>query len=563
MAASLRRTWSRFVRVCKPFFTSEARWQAAGLLAVLVGLLVAVAALNVANSYILRDFMTALEKRASQRFFVLTLLYLAVFAGSTVAGGFARYAELLLGLRWREWLTGHVMHEYLSNHAYYRVSLKENIDNPDQRMQEDVKTFTTNSLAFFVILLNSAITVLTFSWVLWSITPWLLLAGALYPVLGTSLTLLIGRRLVGLNNLQLKKEADFRFELVRVRERADSLSVAHREGREESSLRRRLRVVLDNYADIILVIRNLRFFRGGYDYLTQLIPVLIAAPLYFWGMIEFGVVLQASMAFALLFNAFSLVVDQFQEIATFAATVDRLAALVEGVEEPPPAHAAIQVEEESGQVAYQRLTLRTPKEGRVLIRELSLEVPPGRRVLINGPNGAGKSALFRATAGAWEWGEGRIVRPPWDQIMFLPHQPYLVSGTLRDQLLDACQAGGCGEEQILVILRGLRLEPVLKRAGGLDVEVDWSRALSLGEQQLLAVARLLLVAPAYAFLDHALSALREQERCQVYELLAETETTFLSVGNTPCMKDFHEALLTIEENGQWKVESLAGQAVRR
>jgi putative ATP-binding cassette transporter len=340
---------------------------------------------------------------------------------------------------------------------------------------------------------------------------------------------------------------------VRVREHADTLALARREDKEEAALGGRLGEVVSNYHAIIVVLRNLKFFSGGYNYLTQLIPVVIVAPLYMRGQVEFGVVSQAMMAFALVFNAFSLVVEQFQDISTFAAVIGRLSSLAEAIDErPEPARRPIQVAEEKGRVAYQHLTLRTPKEDQVLIRDLNLEVPQGQRLLITGSNGVGKSALFRATAGVWPWGKGRIERPPWDQVLFLPHRPYLTPGTLRDQLMDEPHADGPSDERIGEVLRSLKLGSLLARVGRLDAEMDWANTLSLGEQQLLALARLFLAEPAFAFLDHATSALRESARDGIYRRLSETAITYISVADDhPSMMKYHDALLDIREDGQW------------
>jgi putative ATP-binding cassette transporter len=563
MLSTVRHAWSRWLRVSKPYFTSEARWKAAGLLAVLLALLLAMSGLNVVNSYVGRDFMTAIAERAPQRYAWLALLYLGVFAASTAVGGFSRYTELCLGLRWREWLTRDLIHRYLSGHAYSRINLKQEIDNPDQRISQDVQTFTTTSLSFFIILVSSAITVAAFSGVLWSITPWLFVVAVGYPALGTIGAVFIGHRLVELNNLQLKKEADLRYELIHVREHADSLALDHREGKEEAALGDRVRWLVENYRAIIRVLRNLKFYSGGYNYLTQLIPVVLVAPLYMRGEVEFGVVTQAAMAFSQVFNAFSLIVEQFQDISTFSAVVNRLAALAQAIDErPAPDQAPIRIAEEDKRVAFEGLTLRTPKEGRVLVRDLSLEVPRGRRLLITGPNGVGKSALFRAAAGVWEWGQGRVVRPAWAHVVFVPQRPYLVPGSLRDQL----RGGGvpdAGDDRLLEVLRSVHLGAVLERVGGLDAEHDWASTLSLGEQQLLAVARLLLADPAFAFLDHTTSALSERRREGIYKRLSETSITYISISDRhPSTDRYHDALLEITEDGGWRTEEVGAAAGR-
>jgi putative ATP-binding cassette transporter len=257
MATGARRAWSRFVRISKPYFTSDARWQALGLLAALLGLLLALSGLNVAISYVGRDFMTAIADRQPHRVYLFALIYLGVFAASAVAGGFSRFFELLLGLRWREWLTRRFVHQYLTSRAYFHLNTQSEVDNPDQRISQDLNTFTTTTLSFLVMATNSVITVIAFAGVLWSISSWLLVASFLYPLLGTSLIVFLGRRLVGLNNLQLKKEADFRFELVHVRTHAESVALVQSEQKEGSRLDKRLAALVANHRSIITMLRNL------------------------------------------------------------------------------------------------------------------------------------------------------------------------------------------------------------------------------------------------------------------------------------------------------------------
>jgi putative ATP-binding cassette transporter len=553
MTSAARRSWSRFVRISKPYFTQKARRQAIGLLAALFALLLIITGLNVAISYVGRDFMTALADRRQHRVYEFALLYLGVFAAAAAAGAFARYFELLLGLRWREWLTQRFIRRFLSNQAYYRLNQRTDVDNPDQRISEDLKTFTTTSLSFLVMATNSVITIVAFAGVLWSITPWLLAAGILYPLLGTSLIVFLGRRLVPLNNLQLKKEADFRFELVHVRTNADSIALVHSEPKEEGRLGGRLDALVANYHSIIKVIRNLELVRGGYNYLDQLIPVLIVAPLYLRGEVEFGVVTQAAMVFSQIFNAFSLIAEQFQNLAAFAAVIDRVGALDEAIAEAQdPSRHPIRVEEGEAPVAYRQVTLRAPEDDRPLVRDLSLDVPPGRRVLLTGASGGGKSALCRAAAGLWAKGSGHIRRPARGRVMFLPEQPYMVPGTLRDQFLTAAPGGAAGDERIRGVLRKLGLETPAERLGGLDTEHDWRATLSLGEQQLIAFARLLLAEPAFAFLDDAASALSEERRAEVYGLLAATGISYISVGDRqPSLLGCHDTLLELRPDGSW------------
>jgi putative ATP-binding cassette transporter len=554
-------TWLRFVYLSKPYFVSEARRSALGLLAALVALLLVMSGLNVINSYVGRDFMTAIAERQPEQVYLLALSYLAVFAAATAVGAFSQLTEQVLGLRWRNWLTRRFLALYFRSQAYSRIKAHNDVDNPDQRIAEDIRTFTATTLSFFIMTLNSVITVLAFSEVLWSITPWLFLVSVLYPLLGTMLVMFIGRHLVWLNNQQLKKEADFRFELVRAREHAESIALVHAEQKEQTRLGDFLSALVTNYRTIIGVLFRLKFFTGGYNFLTQLIPVLIVAPRYLNGEVEFGVVTQAAMAFSQVFNAFSLIVEEFQNLSVYAAVIDRLGTLREAIAvetEPPP--SAVHVVEDASHLAFQHVTLRTPKGDRVLIRDLTLEIPRGQRVLVTGPNGAGKSALIRAAAGLWDRGQGRIVRPTPREVLFLPERPYMVFGTLRDQFQTAVGDSELNEDRINSALRAVNLEPLVERLGGLDVAHDWAQMLSLGEQELFAFARLLLARPAFAFLDQAATALSEPRWRGLYHRLAETSMTYISAAEHEAgLADYHDVQLELHLDGSWEMGSIRKQ----
>jgi putative ATP-binding cassette transporter len=556
--ATSRRAWAYFLHVAKPYFTSENRRTALGLLVTLIILLLAITGLNVVNSYVGRDFMTAIADRETGQVYWLALVYLGVFAASTSVGGFARLTEMVLGLRWREWLTRRFLDRYLSRHAYYYLNVSSEVDNPDERIADDIKTFTTSSLSFLILAFNSIITIAAFSGVLWSITPWLFLASAVYPVLGTSLTVLVGRRLVRLNNLQLKKEGDFRFGLVHVREQAEAIALVHAEHKEGGRTGDRLTRLVRNFRTIIDVIFYLRLLTGGYNYLTQLIPVLIVAPLYFSGDVEFGVVTQAAMAFSQVFNAFSLIIEQYQDLSQFVAVVNRLGRLDDAiVHAGEPLNRQIHIVEEDAHFAYHNVTLWTPKQHRVLLHEVTLEIPPQSHVLVTGPNEVGKCALFRATAGLWDSGRGEIVRPEEGEILFLPQSPYLVLGTLRDQFYVAPGQRAPSDGEILTSLRQVGMEALVNRVGGLDTRHAWATVLSVEERQLLAVARLLLRRPAFAFLEHALAALNEQRKRTLFRLLAEASIAYITIDNTPAaIRDFHEAQLELNEDGSWKMQAI-------
>jgi vitamin B12/bleomycin/antimicrobial peptide transport system ATP-binding/permease protein len=552
-----RLTLSRLGRAVKDFATCEVRARACGLFGLLIALIVVFNGLNVLNSYVGRDFMTAIANRDSARFTYQAIVYLGVFGASTLVGAFSSFSEQRLGLLWREWLTRQLLDAYLSRRAFYRLSAEGTLTNPDERIAEDVKSFTATILSFVLLLSNATVTVAAFSGVLWSISRTLFGVAVLYAALGSALTVLFGRPLIWLNYNQLDKEADFRENLVHVRANAESIALLRREGRLGARLRRRLDDLVANMGRLIAVNRNLAFFTIGYNYLIQIIPALIVAPLFIRGEVEFGVVTQSTMAFSTLLGALSLVVTQFQSISSFAAVIARIGSLadeVEGARSPGASH--LDVREDDTRVAYERLTLRSPRNDHMLVRDLSVSVPSGTRALIAGPNDAAKVALFRATAGIWESGSGRIVRPGLDAILFLPERPYLPPGTLRDVLLPAGRESAIGDEQVVALLRALFLDEVLERIGSLDVERDWGEALSLGEQQLLSIARAVLAAPRFVFLERPRATLGAEHADRALSLLRERSITYLALGDGSEKLDDYDVLVELAEDGKWTCKTL-------
>lgn len=559
MKAHDRKGFSRFLLIPKLFFLPEAGWYGVGLLALLFTLVLVVKGLDIRNSYVWADLITAATERKGEFVCHLALLYAAVFAGSAIVATFLRFTEELLGLRWRDWLTRHLTDRYLAGQAYHRIKELGQLDNPDQRIAEDVKTFTTNSLSILLILTNATVALIGFAGVLWSITPWLLMGAVGYAAFGTLMTVLLGRRLVGLDVQQFKKEADLRYELIRVREHAGSIALLQGEEREKGRVRRRFARVLDNFRLIIGVNRNLRFFTNWYAYMTQLIPVLITVPLYIRGEIEFGQVMQAQVGFNFVLDAFSVLVKEFQSITTFAAVVERLGAFYEATEPLPPSEKSpIEITENDSRLAYEGLTLSALDDGRLLVADLSLDLPRNKRLLITGPDGTVRTALIRATAGLWKAGQGRIIRPPLRKMMFLPQQPYLTLGSLRDQLLYAIPSQmHVSQGRLLSVLQDVQLESIIDRVGGLDAEKrDWTSILSLGEQQTLAFARLLLVVPEFAFLDEAVSALPATRVRNLYDLLSRTATTYISAASTTDLLEFHDRLLQLQDDGSWTTDAI-------
>lgn len=551
-----RSAWARFRSLVMPIFRSEERWRVSFFLGTLVFMLLVIAWLNVRNNEIGGRFITAATKKDVSEFQRQALFYIGVFALLTVAAVINRYVEQRLGLLWRQWLTARMVSRYLQSKHFHRLKGSEHIDNPDQRLTDDINTFTQVTLSFVLILLNSIMTLIAFSSVLWSITPTLFLVAVGYAAFGSFMTILIGRRLVGLNFLQLKKEADLRYRLIRIRENSEAIAFVQSERQENTGVRERLSALVRNFREIIRVNVNLGLFTNGYNYLTQIIPTIVVAPRFFAGEIEFGVVTQSAMAFTFTLNAFSVIVTEFQRISSFGAVIARLGAIHEATEEDVPPGPEIISQPDGPCLKFNHLTLYTSKGDYVLVKDLDLTLQCGERLLIMGPNGAGKSAIFRATAGIWENGTGSIERPSNDEVMFFPQEPYCVPGTLRDQLVFDPLMGHITDEQIIQALKNVKLDRLIERVGSLHVERDWDHILSVGERQLLAFARVLLAKPRFAFLDVAVNALDENWVNTLYSELWKIPGTYVSVGDHPALKQYHHQLLELTGDGSWKLSRI-------
>jgi len=552
MIESYRQAGTRYLKTIRLFFTSPVGPQAIRWFAALLGLLLAVNSLNVVNSYVGRDFMTAISDRRPRQFVTYAVLYAGVFVGSSIIAAFYRFSEERLRLLWRAWLTGTLIDRYLKNNAFYRLQANDEIDNPDERITEDVKAYTTTTLSFFLLSLNAVITSVAFLSVLWSITPRLVVAAIVYAGLGSAATIILGRPLIRLANLQLKKEANLRYHLIQTRETSETVATMNAEKAMADCLHDRLAAVVANNRDIIAVTRNLGFFTNSYNYLTQLIPLLLVAPMYMRGEVEFGVVTQSAMAFAQVLGGFSLIITQFETISSFAAVTDRLDRISEAIdlaEIPEP--GSIEAVYDDTRVAYEKLTLARRGDQRALIQDLSLVVPRGSNLLITGPNAAAKTALFLATSQVWEKGMGRIVRPAGDGICFVPKHPLALGCGLRSQLVVAYPGRQFSDEELQEVLRKVGLEHLADRLG--EHEHDVAAALSPEENRLLALARVLLAVPRFVFLDRMEGELTPERVEHIYRLLADSGISYLSVGDHDSLHAHNDIVLTLGDNGAWDV----------
>ncbi|MCX7594637.1 MAG: ATP-binding cassette domain-containing protein, partial [Fischerella sp.] len=418
-----RQLWLRFLALAKPYWFSEQKWKARGLLLLLLILALAVNGINVGISFIFRYIDTSLANFPQTKDTTTFWRFISIYAGLLVIGTpivvMFGYLQDKLGLYWREWLTGRFLDKYLQKRAYYQINFHEKIDNPDQRISEDIRAFTRTSLSFLLLILTSIVTLVSFTGVLLSISISLSVSLLLYAIVGTIITAWIGQRLIGINFDQLKQEANFRYGLVHVRDNAESIAFYQGEAQESVQLKQRFLSAIRNFDLLISWQRNLGFFTTSYNYFVAALPYIIIAPIYFAGNTEFGTFTQAAIAFREIFRSLSIIVSQFENLTAFAAGVERLHSLADALETPstkPTGMTTIDMTENS-RLALRHVTLLTPNYQRTLVRELSVTVKPGEGLVIVGHSGSGKSSVLRAIAGLWNAGTGHIIHPSLTEMM--------------------------------------------------------------------------------------------------------------------------------------------------
>ncbi|EOY14315.1 Peroxisomal membrane ABC transporter family isoform 1 [Theobroma cacao] len=654
-APDLNTLFNRFWKVAAPYWFSDDKVQARLQLASVFALTLATTGISVGFNFLGRDFYNALANKDEEQFTKQLVYYLCGFAGGIPFFVLRDYAREILSLRWRSWMTSYYMQRYLSDRTFYKIQSQSIIDNPDQRIVDDLSSFTSTALAFSLTLFNAAVDLISFSNILYAIYPPLFVVLLLYSIGGTAISVFLGKGLVNLNFLQEKKEADFRYGLVRVRENAESIAFYGGEDNELQLLLQRFTSAFENLTQLLISSRNLEFFTNGYRYLIQILPAAVVAPMYFSGKIEFGVINQSVSAFNHILGDFSLIVYQFQAISAFSAVIDRLGEfddVLDSSRSNSPSDPMEQINltysyvkgsqvlDSNGSVPantslrlldVENLTLKTPKNNSTLVKDLSLVINEKDHLLVMGPSGSGKTSLLRALAGLWSTGKGKItfyvedggdVQPPTSSdvaslevnsaninkefgrpinsnsrsVFFLPQRPYMVLGTLRQQLLyptwaeqailtsDDTKPGGslpfltrapnsenvganCSmpiptTDDLTQILEDVRLGYILSRFKGLDSVYEWSSVLSLGEQQRLAFARLLLSKPKLVLLDESTSALDEINEAHLYEKINTAGITYISIGHRSTLYAYHGRVLRISTAGaesegcNWNIESI-------
>jgi putative ATP-binding cassette transporter len=554
-------------RLTKPYWYSEERWSARGLLALIVIINLGLVYIDVLLNQWQNGFYNTLENKNITAFYESLWRFAGIATAFIIASVYQLYFNQMLQIRWRRWLTDVYLKDWVNKRTYYRMQLAGgNTDNPDQRIAEDLALFVDRTLNLTLGFMSAVVTLLSFLTILWGLSGainftiggtafriegYMVWVALIYAAIGTWLIHLIGRPLVPLNFEQQKVEADFRFSLVRFRENTEGIALHRGEAGETRNLQVRFGAVARNWWEIMKRQKKLTWFRAGYSQIAVIFPFVVAAPRYFTGQIKLGDLMQTASAFGQVQGSLSWFVTAYTQLAAWKATVDRLTSFQAAMARTRAAslhESGITTTVEGTGVTGENIELRLPN-GNALIAPFSFKLERGASVLITGASGSGKSTLFRALAGLWPWGRGTVHLPQNQRVLFLPQKPYLIIGTLRAQLSypDAAE-----RYTDALLQRALTDCDLPQLVGRLDEEQHWAQQLSGGEQQRIAFARALLQKPDWLFMDEGTASLDEASEARLYALL-RTElphTTVISIGHRPALMQFHDRRIEIlRENG--------------
>jgi len=535
------------------------RWLHWLFLGVIVLMLLAVNGINAGIGFIARDLTNALVEKQEDGFYRILGIYACCFAIALPIRVSQIFFTYKLGIIWREWLSKSLVKDYMTNKAYYQLNPNDeeqtDVDNPDQRITDDTRAFTGQSLTFTLGVFDALLTFSLNILILWSISKTLTFSLFGYAVFATTILLIAGKNLVKIDFDQLRYEADFRYGLVHIRDNAESIAFYSGENPERSETERRLGEVVRNFNLLIIWRVIIDVMRRSINYAGNFFPYLIMAIPYFNGEIDYGRFIQASFAFSMVEGSLFFIVNQIEELAKFTAGIGRLEGFQSKVEsisqEKPIDNQNISTNYSS--ILIKNADLSPPGSQKTIIKDLSLSIDTNESLLVVGPSGCGKTSLLRMISGLWEPETGLIEKPKTGDLLFIPQKPYMILGSLREQLCYPTEVDKFSDDHLLSVLNEVNLSSLTSRYPNLDIKQDWPRILSLGEQQRLAFARLLLNSPRFAVLDEATSALDIETEKKLYNLLKKRELSMISVGHRPSLKDFHQNILELSGNGNWKL----------
>lgn len=557
--------WTLF----KGYWSSEEKWKARGLLAVVIALNFAMVYLLVQLNEWYNTFYNALQNYEAENFWPLIGKFSAIAFTYIIIAVYAVYLRQMLQIKWRTWMTQNYLNAWMGGQTYYK--LQDAADNPDQRISEDIGQFVNLSLGLIIGFLKQLTTLAAFSVVLWELSgsftlnlggTEIIIAGYMfwfslvYSGIGTFFAHKVGRKLIGLNFDQQKYEADFRFSMMRVRENSESIAFYRGEPAEMEGFKLKFSNVIKNYWQLMKKTKHLNFYVNGYGQFAIIVPLIMAAPRYFSKEIQLGGLMQISSAFGRVQDALSYFVDSYDTIASLAAVINRLAGFTEHMDEAQKIRSNV-TNSTAPELKISALSVSLPN-GRELLKKLSLELQNSKSLLVTGLSGCGKSTLLRTLAGIWAHASGEISLPANARVMFLPQKPYLPLGTLRRALIyPSAEKDAPPDDKLKATLRMVELPALVDKLNTAD---DWSRILSLGEQQRLAFARVLLSAPDYIFLDEATSALDEPREIEMYDLLRRElpKVTIVSVGHRSTLFKMHDTELNLDGAGNYNIKAIGG-----
>lgn len=555
----LRQVWA----LTKSYWQSEEKKKAFMLLAAILILNLGVVYMLVLLNQWNNAFYTALQDYRTEEIFSQLWRFTKLAFIYIILAVYAYYLQQTLIVNWRRWLTGRYMDEWLMSKTYYRLEMfGKDTDNPDQRISEDVSLFVTRTLSFFIGIIKALCTLVSFIVILWqlsgpfsfaafgrewTIPGYMVWVAVAYASVGTWLTHKVGHTLVGLNFVQQRYEADFRFSMMRMRENAESVAFYHGESHERKVFGERFRLLLDNFWKIVKKQKQLVWLNSGYSQIAIIFPFVVAIPRYLRHELTLGGLMQVATAFGRVQDSLSYFVDMYASLAEWQAVVDRLTGFGAHMEAVRQAGSQVHVDRcfrDDPEIVLEKLEVDLP-DGSILLKPLTLTLEPGKNVLIRGSSGSGKSTLLRTLAGIWPFARGKVTMPAFEHVMFIPQRPYLPLGTLRDSVLYP-GTKHLTDEALRELMEQCRIGYLADR---LDQEADWSHVFSVGEQQRLAFVRALIYEPTWLFMDESTSALDEDTEAAMFRLLAARlrAATLVSVGHRSTLTAFHQCTLTLDK----------------